>query len=182
MVRTYGHLCFRGVEDLSLELGGSLERVCFWAHVFPGTCGAFLRTQEKRPCGLNFVAGVKGPPAGLDVKVRNLGLAWLGGSSPKLPAPEVPLDEGQHCSLDKTWSATATDRSGGEVERNLGHQLDSTTLHWSEAKPKPLRHYTWGGRGGVRMPATAASDSLTGCRRLPMRPVAILSTRKFFLV
>lgn len=161
MVRTYGHLCFRGVEELSLELGGSLKKVCFWAHVFPGTCGAFLRTQEKRPCGLNFVAGVKGPPAGLDWTSRSAILAWLGWevslhSSRSRKSP--PLMRGNAAARTRRGRPQLLDRSGGEGERNLGHQLDSTTLHWSEAKPKPLRHCAWSGRGGVRRPATAASD------------------------
>lgn len=88
MVRTYGHLCFRDAEELSLELGESLKSSGFWLMSLMALAGAFLRTQEKRPCGLNFVAGMKGPPAGLDVKVRNLGLA--GGFSPSSRSRKPP--------------------------------------------------------------------------------------------
>lgn len=87
MVRTYGHLCFRDAEELSLELGGSLKSCACGLMSFLALAGAFLRTQEKHRCGLNFIAGVKGPPAGLDVKVRNHCLA--GRFLSKLPAPEV---------------------------------------------------------------------------------------------
>lgn len=120
------------------------KKFCFWAHVLTGTCGAFLRTQEKRPCGLNSVAGVEGSPAGLDVKVRGLGL--VGRLRSKLPAPEFSPHEGQSCSLDKevVYLSYWTGVGGRAFEWNLGRQLGSTTLHWPEARPKPLRHWTWG--------------------------------------
>lgn len=41
-------------------------------------CGAFLRGRSP-PCGLNFVAGVKGPPAGLDIGKRSAATSWPSG-------------------------------------------------------------------------------------------------------
>lgn len=49
------------------------------------------------------------------------------------------------------------------AKRNLGCQLDSTTLRWYEGEnPSPLRHYLHLGRGGVRMPATAVLGCFDG--------------------
>lgn len=71
--------------------------------------------------------------------------------------------EGLHCSLDKSLSATTTGQEcRGRAEEDLGHQLDSTALHWSlKQNPSPLRHCTWGRLVVVVwMPATTVSDGL----------------------
>lgn len=113
--------------------------------------------QEKRPCGLNFVAGVKGPPAGLDVKVRELGV--IGRLLSKLPAPEVSCHEGQHCSLDKRWSTLATGQEWAGRRKGSFMGANLTPQHCTGLKRNPSPSATaLGAHGGVRMPATAAWD------------------------
>lgn len=109
--------CLLGSLSVSLALAGQFSR--------------------RTICGLNFVAGVKGPPAGLDVGkgpppiMACLPLGWGGFTSPSFPAPEVSTVRGNHCcSLDGSWSyhkPQLLDRSGWGM---AGREF-STTLHWS---------------------------------------------------
>lgn len=92
MVRTYGHLCFRGVEESSLELGGSLKKGLLLGSCLSWHLRGISSDAGETPMRAELCRRSEGSTgwAGLDVKVRNLGLAWLGGFSPKLPAPEAP--------------------------------------------------------------------------------------------
>lgn len=116
MVRTYGRLCFRGVEESPLELGGSLGKgscllgalwllslLALAGHFFGRRRNARMRAELCRRSGGSHRLGW----AGLDVVAREI-LAWLGGFfSPKLPAPghPPPQIEGQHLQLgqDVVW-------------------------------------------------------------------------------
>lgn len=136
MVRTYGRLCFKDVEELSPELGGSLNGLLLGS-CLAGTCGAFLRTQEKRPCGLNFVAGVKGPPAGLDVKARDLGPGW-GGFSPSSRRRRVSTVRGYTAAWTSRCLPQLLDRNvGGWRKRISATNLTPQHCTGPEAKPKP---------------------------------------------
>ena len=126
---------FQGCGGIVAGAGRVLEGVLLLGLCLAGPCGAFLRTQEKRPCGLNFVAGMKGPPAGLDVVVRDHGLVWRFLS--KLLAPEVSLMRGNTAAWSRrglpypTGQEEAEEMAEGISAANLTPQLCTGP----EAKP-----------------------------------------------
>jgi hypothetical protein len=147
MVRTYGRVCFKDVEELSLELGGSLNGLLLGS-CLAGICGAFLRTQEERPMRTELCRRSEGS-TGWPGRSCPRSWPWLGRFLPKLAAPEVSTVRGKRCSLDKSPSATTTGQEWIGWRKGFS-ATNLTPPHCTgpEAKHKPLRHCTWGRVGG----------------------------------